>query len=167
MLHPGRRPRPGGVNLPEGSALALRQAGEGSRQERTPILATPFKSSLIAALGFVSPAVAQDVFAYGPPNDADVAAAYSEGPSYPVGSNIPQPQAYAYGQQMQRYRDQQAQYQDQQEAWRQRVQDLRAQQDANDVRQDDYDAARRAYEYERAHYDAVYGDGAWLRRYGY
>jgi hypothetical protein len=131
---------------------------------------TPLKPILIAAVGFgiASSAVAQGS-AYGPSNGASGADAYSYTPStaYPVGANIPQPEANAYGRQVPQYQDQQAQYQDQLDAWSHRTQGWRAQRDAYDVRRDQYDADRRAYEYERAHYDALYGPGAWEQRYGY
>ncbi len=119
---------------------------------------TPLKPFLIAALGLgiSSPALAQG-YSYG---QADSGSGYAADANYPLGSNVPQPQRYAYERQVQRYRDQQADYQDQQAAWR-------AQQDAYDARRAGYDADRQAYEYERAHYDALYGSGAWERRYGH
>jgi hypothetical protein len=119
---------------------------------------TPLKPLLIATLGFgiASPVLAQG-YSYGQANSA---AGYGANANYSAGSNIPQPQGYAYERQMQQYRDQQAAYQDQQASWR-------AQQDAYDARRAGYDSDRQAYEYERAHYDAIYGAGAWERRYGY
>jgi hypothetical protein len=118
------------------------------------------KPSLIAALslGIASSALAQGGVAYGPNDSSADRGDDSVTFSYPAG-NIPQPQAYAYERQVQRYRDQQAQYQDLQAGWR-------AQQDAYDVRRDTYDSDWRAFEYERANYDALYGAGAWERRYG-
>jgi hypothetical protein len=102
-------------------------------------------------------------------------------PQYGTPSQIPpqsqsdydqQQQQYQAGQQnyqdqQQQYQDQQSRYQDQRAGYNARTQGWRDRRDAYDVQRDDYDADRAAYEQQRADYDAIYGPGAWERRYGY
>jgi hypothetical protein len=95
-------------------------------------------------------------------------------PQYGTPSQIPPQSQSDYDSQQQQYQDAQQSYQDQQQQYQDQQSRYQNQRSGYDVRtqawrdrRDDYDADRAAYEQQRADYDAVYGVGAWERRYGY
>jgi hypothetical protein len=114
------------------------------------------KPSLIAALGLwiASPALAQGGLAYGQPNPGP--GDDGADPSYAIGSKTPKPQAHAYERQALRY-----------DARQGRAHGGDPRQAVDDAQRAPYGADRRAFEYERANYEALYGVGAWERRYGH